>query len=67
MMEDGGEVSGWTSKYHRYELEVLSVDREKLADAYKILYQMNFDNRFYFRDLVTVAQHHFAARSKHGA
>jgi hypothetical protein len=34
------------SKYHRYELDVSSVDREKLADACKILRQMNFDNRF---------------------
>jgi hypothetical protein len=34
------------SKYHRYEFDVSSVDREKLADACKILRQMNFDNRF---------------------
>jgi len=34
------------SKYHRYELDVSSVDREKLADACKVLRQMNFDNRF---------------------
>jgi hypothetical protein len=34
------------SKYHRYELDVSSVDREKLADACKILRQMNFDSRF---------------------
>jgi len=34
------------SKYHRYELDVSSVDREKLAEACKILRQMNFDNRF---------------------
>jgi len=33
-------------KYHRYELDVSSVDREKLAQACKILRQMNFDNRF---------------------
>ena len=34
------------SKYHRYELDVSRVDREKLAEACKILRQMNFDNRF---------------------
>ena len=34
------------SKYHRYELDVSSVDRAKLADACKILRQMNFDSRF---------------------
>jgi hypothetical protein len=34
------------SKYHRYELDVSSVDREKLAEACKILRQMNFDRRF---------------------
>jgi hypothetical protein len=34
------------SKYHRYDLDVSSVDREKLADACKILRQMNFDSRF---------------------
>jgi hypothetical protein len=34
------------SKYHRYELDVSSVDRGKLADACKILHQMNFDSRF---------------------
>ena len=33
-MEDGGEV---VSKYHRYEPDVSSVDREKLAGACKIL------------------------------
>ncbi len=32
-------------KYHRYELDVSSVDREKLANACKILRRMNFDNR----------------------
>ena len=34
------------SKYHRYELDVSSVDRAKLADACKILRQMNFDSKF---------------------
>jgi ribosomal protein L6P/L9E len=34
------------SKYHRYELDVSSVDPEKLAEACRILRQMNFDSRF---------------------
>jgi hypothetical protein len=39
-----GKSLGGVSKYHRYELDFSSVDREKLADACKILRQMNFDN-----------------------
>ena len=34
------------STHKRYELDVSRVDREELAEACRILRQMNFDNRF---------------------
>jgi hypothetical protein len=34
------------STYKRYELDVSRVDGEELAEACRILCQMNFDNRF---------------------